>query len=628
MIKFWRRAASWAFTAALALGALGFVVDAALLSLRAALPVAIGTAITAAALGTLLGFVAALPLAAIASLHSLIAVAVAGTVVGVLATDALYRPHAAIYFAIALAFGVAIALAAWLARSRLRWLALAGVLAAVALDAATPHSWYEQLHDLLAIAAASFAAALLTPLRRRLEYTNFRIYALLPALAVLAIGWCALADRLVPGFRAQAWQWARWQTRFGRAARALADFDLDGHSAVAWGGDCDDFDKSRHPLAREIPADGIDQNSTVVDPPLRAGDGLRGLAPAYGKPRLAAGAIDRVVLITIDSWRFDGFGPRTTPNLARLAERGVIFDRLYAGGTRTEQSLPLISRPAAGSPSVAARLAELGVPTAMIFGAGTGWLGRTNEKLRGELLDGTQRFEAPDGVRFTDAEVSTHGLAALDALGARGFLWLHYFGPHVPWVDGSYDAELAIVDREAQRVIDRLDLARTMVIVCADHGESFGEHGTEYHGMSAFEPLVHVPGFVLVPGLAPAHYLSPVSHRDLPATIVGAFAGDAEVLERFGRSWLRLIDAPTAPLHLFVVSRSTRASRGDEYSVPMHALMERRYKLIATYENDLYELYDPRADPDEKRDLAWNHPTATARLRAELAMYRDLDGWP
>src|SRR5581483_310386 len=130
------------------------------------------------------------------------------------------------------------------------------------------------------------------------------------------------------------------------------------------------------------------------------------------------------------------------------------------------------------------------------------------------------------------------------------------------------------------------------------------------------------------PGLSPRVVTELTSHRDLPATLIGAFGGDAEVEERYGRSWWRLRAAPTAPLHRFVVSRSARASRGPEWSMPMHALIEPRYKLVQVYDNDLIELYEPPADPDERYDLAWNHGADVARLRAELAMYRDLDGWP
>ena len=58
----------------------------------------------------------------------------------------------------------------------------------------------------------------------------------------------------------------------------------------------------------------------------------------------------------------------------------------------------------------------------------------------------------------------------------------------------------------------------------------------------------------------PALHHGLVSHRDVPATCLGAFGLLAEHrdAERFGRSWMRLRAAPRHPLHTVVVARSRR----------------------------------------------------------------------
>ena len=60
----------------------------------------------------------------------------------------------------------------------------------------------------------------------------------------------------------------------------------------------------------------------------------------------------------------------------------------------------------------------------------------------------------------------------------------------------------------------------------------------------------------------------------------------------------------------------------------MAALVDDQFKLIVTFENDLVELYRPREDPDEKNDLRAPLDQDAARLQKQLALYRDIDGYP
>jgi choline-sulfatase len=169
------------------------------------------------------------------------------------------------------------------------------------------------------------------------------------------------------------------------------------------------------------------------------------------------------------------------------------------------------------------------------------------------------------------------------------------------------------------------------VIVTADHGEAFGEHGLYFHNVSGYEPLAHVPAILLAPGIKPAVYPGLVSHRDLYATILGAFGlvktdGD---IERFGRSWLRLRDAPTDPLHQFVVTRTHRFTSGPVAFSPMMAIVEGHHKLVKALDEDrLYELYDLAGDPREENDLAWSDVERRESLEHDLDLFRDLDRWP
>jgi len=71
-------------------------------------------------------------------------------------------------------------------------------------------------------------------------------------------------------------------------------------------------------------------------------------------------------------------------------------------------------------------------------------------------------------------------------------------------VKDRYDGEIAYIDREIARLFRRLrslDIYdETMIIVTADHGEHFGEHGLAYHQFSLFDELLHVPLLIKFPG--------------------------------------------------------------------------------------------------------------------------------
>jgi arylsulfatase A-like enzyme len=64
-------------------------------------------------------------------------------------------------------------------------------------------------------------------------------------------------------------------------------------------------------------------------------------------------------------------------------------------------------------------------------------------------------------------------------------------------VRDEYDAEIAFADALVGEILATLRRAgvydETMIIVTADHGEHFGEHGRAYHQFSLFDELLHVP---------------------------------------------------------------------------------------------------------------------------------------
>ncbi len=89
-----------------------------------------------------------------------------------------------------------------------------------------------------------------------------------------------------------------------------------------------------------------------------------------------------------------------------------------------------------------------------------------------------------------------------------------------------YEGELAWVDENVGTILHALDArglaSTTLVIVVADHGEEFFEHGTLGHRHNLYEEVVRVPLLVRLPAVLPAGVTvpGPVSSSDVLPTVL------------------------------------------------------------------------------------------------------------
>jgi arylsulfatase A-like enzyme len=123
-----------------------------------------------------------------------------------------------------------------------------------------------------------------------------------------------------------------------------------------------------------------------------------------------------------------------------------------------------------------------------------------------------------------------------DRLMLRFWWWMHKSDlkpGQSHWLRERYAQCVESLDRQIGDLIEQLRLrgrlANTLIVITADHGEHFGEHGLYLHGNSLYEPLVHVPLLVVWPGHVPAgrRVRTPVSLVDLPATVLELAAEDS-----------------------------------------------------------------------------------------------------
>jgi arylsulfatase A-like enzyme len=169
--------------------------------------------------------------------------------------------------------------------------------------------------------------------------------------------------------------------------------------------------------------------------------------------------------------------------------------------------------------------------------------------------------------------------------------------------EALYDAQIAHGDSQFGLLLRRLrDLGlydQTVVILVADHGEEFLDHGLFAHGHSLYQEILHVPLIIRWPEgqYAGRKVESPAQHIDLLPTILAA-AGAPSPAAYPGMD-LRLLARAGTPVEREVSSDLSLAGTRVSSLVTggMHLLVRERPNPVA-------ELYDTRNDPRELRNLA------------------------
>jgi arylsulfatase A-like enzyme len=316
----------------------------------------------------------------------------------------------------------------------------------------------------------------------------------------------------------------------------------------------------------------------------------------------------------------------------------------------------------AGTPSVAEILRAGGWSTAAVSASAVVREHPSRHNPSGGFGRGFDRFD--EDCLWRDAScVTRRGLESVARLREPFFLYLHYLDPHGPYdppqpfrkrfrvgrttqpwalrgnpsplarmldgtggevayrppdvrfLQGLYDGEIAFFDSQLGALLEELRerrlLGRTIVVVVADHGESFLEHGTVKHCRSVFDSEVKTPFLVRLPRQrAGARLAGAVQNVDLVPTLLDLLGLPLAGRGFEGRSLVaRLEGAPPTDELAF-------AAMGAQRSVA-----DGRYKLIADLGSGSWRLFDLRADPGELRDVAARAPEPLARLR------RALRGW-
>jgi len=197
-----------------------------------------------------------------------------------------------------------------------------------------------------------------------------------------------------------------------------------------------------------------------------------------------------------------------------------------------------------------------------------------------------------------------------------------------------YDAAVRRLDGKIKLVLktlkDRGLLDASLIVVTADHGEEFLEHGMLGHGQSLYDELTHVPLIARIPDGPKGLVLDdPASLTQIPCTLLKA-AGlkhaldDVDLLDpsEFAYGELQIRNRYTQVMH----GKRWKLHRRIRFNVPPDedVLGKTPHELFGAYPStSTLELYDLDADPREQTNLA-DRDDAASKLNEMVAA---LDQW-
>lgn len=359
----------------------------------------------------------------------------------------------------------------------------------------------------------------------------------------------------------------------------------------------------------------------------------------HGKAAQARGIDLRdqdILLITVDAMRADLLsaygGTGLTPALDALGREGLVFRRAYTAAPHTSYSLsslltakflkPVLEIEGASNdpPTLPDLLRRYGYRTAAFYPPAIFFVdGSRFEALRerGFGFEYRKEMYAPAAMRVQQVKAYFEQAEK----GKPVFAWVHLFEPHEPYdppaelvredsARGRYEAEVVSCDRAIGTMVKELRALRpgATVIVSADHGEEFGDHGGHYHGTTLFDEQVRIPLVWSSPGKVPAGVTdAPVELVDVGTSVLSAAGVPREARMR-GDDLGGLLsgDLTAAPPFAF-------AAVEDK-----HMVTDGHLKAICAAHEQHCQLFDLDQDPRELRNLAGDRPADVQRLRAAL----------
>jgi arylsulfatase A-like enzyme len=373
--------------------------------------------------------------------------------------------------------------------------------------------------------------------------------------------------------------------------------------------------------------------------------------------------LPNIVLIIIDTLRADrlaiyGHPHDTAPYLTKLAADSVVFERAYSPSSWTvpatasifTSTYPLqhqvhtgyfVTRAIQRKRSFRLNRIPDSLPTLpeTLKQRGYRTYGVADNLNISERMGFSRGFDSFIGYDYQGAPAVNAAIDELSDGTLEGdspyFLYVHYMDPHEPYgkrmehydekasggeLFASYDSEIGFTDAHIGALIGNLDAGPdTVIVVTADHGEEFGDHGNHGHRNQLYDELLHVPLIISWPGrLAPrrvAHNVSTVDIMPMLLSLLKINVAANAATKGGGATLMPSIDRIQAAHQPVFASR-----RSEQLRPPLvrKSVIWQHWKYVWSMPSGRQELYDRLADPGERMDLQEQHPEISTDLHERL----------
>jgi choline-sulfatase len=186
------------------------------------------------------------------------------------------------------------------------------------------------------------------------------------------------------------------------------------------------------------------------------------------------------------------------------------------------------------------------------------------------------------------------------------FAWIHFYDPHAPYLNGGYNGEIEFVDKQLARLIAKINLNDTFVVVAGDHGEGLGEHKEWTHRIFLYDTTMRVPFFIDGPNIKPEKIKAQVRLIDFVPTILNKMKFEVP----------KNIDGVILPEQ--AGKPALLESMFPQLQLGWSALRAVRTAEWKFIDSPKPELFDLHADPKESRNVFSQHSDVVKNFRAQF----------